>query len=139
MISGDGPCPAVILAFPVGFIGTILSTNLVSLYFFLEVLTLTLFFLMATFGYRNRVQVAFVSLAWGIVGALLFLVAGLIVYSHTGSLEIADLLDLGLAVLIFAEFLLNGFQLLTKELFALLIGHFFLGLFANIMGRLQHF
>jgi len=79
------------LYFPVGFIGTILSTNLVSLYFFMEVLTITLFFLMATFGYLERVRVAFMSLAWGIVGALLFLVAALMVYSRTGSLEIADL------------------------------------------------
>ena len=79
------------LFFPVGFIGTILSTNLVSLYFFLEVLTITLFFLMAFFGYRERVRVAFVSLAWGIAGALLFLVAALMVYSSIGTLEIAEL------------------------------------------------
>ena len=77
--------------FPVGFIGTILSTNLIAVYFFLEVLTLTLFFLMAFFGYRERVRVAFVSLSWGIVGALLFLVGSLVVYSQIGSLEIADL------------------------------------------------
>ena len=77
--------------FPVGFIGTILSTNLVTLYFFLEVLTVTLFFLMAFFGYRERVRVAFISLSWGIIGALLFLVAALIVYSEIGSLEIAEL------------------------------------------------
>ena len=77
--------------FPVGFIGTILSTNLVSLYFFLEVLTITLFFLMAYFGYRERVRVAFISLFWGIIGALLFLAASLVVYSQTESLEIAEL------------------------------------------------
>ena len=77
--------------FPLGFIGTILSTNLVSLYFFMEVLTITLFFLMAFFGYRERVRIAFMSLAWGIVGALLFLAASLIVYSATGSLEIPDI------------------------------------------------
>ena len=77
--------------FPVGFIGTILSTNLVSLYFFLEVLTITLFFLMAYFGYLERVRVAFISLSWGIIGALLFLAASLIVYSQVGSLEIAEL------------------------------------------------
>lgn len=77
--------------FPLGFIGTILSTNLVSLYFFMEVLTITLFFLMAFFGYRERVRIAFMSLAWGIVGALLFLVAALLVYSATGSLEIPDI------------------------------------------------
>lgn len=77
--------------FPVGFIGTILSTNLVSLYFFLEVLTITLFFLMAFFGYRDRVRVAFISLSWGIIGALLFLAASLIVYSQVQTLEIAEL------------------------------------------------
>ena len=54
--------------FPLGFIGTILSTNLVAVYFFMEVLTITLFFLMAFFGYRERVRVAFVSLSWGIIG-----------------------------------------------------------------------
>lgn len=77
--------------FPVGFIGTILSTNLVSLYFFLEVLTITLFFLMSFFGYRERVRVAFISLSWGIIGALLFLAAALLVYSQIQSFEIADL------------------------------------------------
>ena len=77
--------------FPVGFAGTILSTNLVSLYFFLEVLTVALFFLMAGFGYRDRVRIAFISLAWGIVGALLFLAAALIVYAEIGSLEVDDL------------------------------------------------
>ena len=82
---------ALFLYFPVGFIGTILSTNLVSLYFFLEMLTITLFFLMATFGYLERVRIAFMSLAWGIIGALLFLAATLMVYSRIGSLEIAHL------------------------------------------------
>ena len=77
--------------FPVGFIGTILSTNLVAMYFFLEVLTVTLFFLMAYFGYQERVRVAFVSLSWGIIGALGFLVGSLVVYSQTGTLEIAEL------------------------------------------------
>ena len=82
------------LYFPVGFIGTILSTNLVSLYFFMEVLTIALFFLMATFGYLERVRVAFMSLVWGIIGALLFLTAALMVYSQTGNLEIADLMQM---------------------------------------------
>lgn len=77
--------------FPVGFIGTILSTNLVSVYFFLELLTITLFFLMAYFGYLERVRTAFISLTWGVIGALLFLAASLVVYSQIGSLEIAEL------------------------------------------------
>ena len=82
---------ALLPFFPLGFVGTILSTNLVAVYFFMEVLTVTLFFLMAYFGYRERVRVAMVSLSWGIVGALLFLVGALLVYSHTGSLSMADL------------------------------------------------
>ena len=77
--------------FPVGFIGTILSTNLVTLYFFMELLTITLFFLMAYFGYRDRVRVAFISLSWGIIGALLFLAASLIAYDQIGSFEISEL------------------------------------------------
>ena len=77
--------------FPAGFIGTILSTNLVSLYFFMEMLTITLFFLMAYFGYRERVRVAFISLSWGIIGALLFLAASLMVFSQTGSLALSEL------------------------------------------------
>ena len=77
--------------FPAGFIGTILSTNLVTLYFFMELLTITLFFLMAYFGYLDRVRVAFISLSWGIIGALLFLVASLAAYNQIGSLEISEL------------------------------------------------
>ena len=77
--------------FPVGFIGTILSTNLVTLYFFMELLTITLFFLMAYFGYLDRVRVAFISLSWGIIGALLFLAASLMAYDQIGSLEISEL------------------------------------------------
>ena len=77
--------------FPVGFIGTILSTNLITLYFFMEVLTITLFFLMAYFGYRERVRVAFISLTWGLVGALLFLTASLMVYDQVGTFDISEL------------------------------------------------
>ena len=77
--------------FPVGFIGTILSTNLITLYFFMEVLTITIFFLMAYFGYRERVRVAFISLTWGLVGALLFLAASLMVYDQVGTFDISEL------------------------------------------------
>lgn len=77
--------------FPVGFIGVILSSNLVSLYFFLEVLTITLFFLMAYFGYVERIRVAFISLSWGIIGALLFLAGSVAVYAQLGTFEIAEL------------------------------------------------
>ena len=96
--------------FPVGFIGTILTTNLVASYFFLEVLTITLFFLMSFFGYRERVRVAFISLSWGIIGALLFLAGSLVVYSQTQSLEFRDL------------HLMAGNRLVTTAIVLFLVG-----------------
>ena len=100
--------------FPVGFIGTILSTNLVAVYFFMEVLTITLFFLMAFFGYRERVRVAFVSLSWGIIGALFFLVGSLVVYSQIGSLEIADLHEMAGTPLVTGAIVLFVISLMMK-------------------------
>ena len=100
--------------FPVGFIGTILSTNLVAVYFFMEVLTITLFFLMAYFGYRERVRVAFVSLSWGIIGALLFLVGSLVVYSQIGSLEISDLHEMAGTPLVTGAIALFVISLMMK-------------------------
>ena len=100
--------------FPVGFIGTILSTNLVAVYFFLEVLTLALFFLMAYFGYRERVRVAFVSLSWGIIGALFFLVGSVIVYSQIGSLNISDLHEMAGTPLVTGTLVLFVISLMMK-------------------------
>ena len=100
--------------FPVGFIGTMLSTNLVAVYFFMEVLTLSLFFLMAYFGYRERVRVAFVSLSWGIIGALLFLVGALLVYSQIGSLEVSDLSKMAGTPLVTGAIVLFVISLLMK-------------------------
>jgi NADH-quinone oxidoreductase subunit M len=100
--------------FPVGFIGTILSTNLVAVYFFMEVLTIALFFLMAFFGYRERVRVAFVSLSWGIIGALLFLVGSLLVYSQIDSFEIADLHEMAGTPLLTGAIVLFVISLMMK-------------------------
>lgn len=80
---------SLFLFFPMGFMGVSLSTNLVSMYFFLEVLTITLYFLMAWFGYRQRVRVAFICLAWGIISALFFLASSMLIYAEIGTLEIA--------------------------------------------------
>ncbi len=82
------------LLFPVGFYGVTLSTNLAVMYFFLEVLTITLYFLMAWFGYRDRVRVAFICLAWGLVSALFVITGAIVAYSVTGSFEIAELAKL---------------------------------------------
>jgi len=77
------------LFFPMGFMGVSLSTNLVGMYFFLEALTITLYFLMAFFGYIERVKIAMMCLLWGIFSAVFFLAGTLLVYSQIGTFEIA--------------------------------------------------
>lgn len=78
------------LYFPVGFVGVALVTNLLAMYFFLEVMTITLYFIMAYFGYIERVRVALMCLIWGITSALFFLAGSLLIYSQTGSFAISE-------------------------------------------------
>ena len=79
------------LYFPMGFMGVSFSTNLIGMYFFLEALTITLYFLMAYFGYIERVNIAMMCLLWGIFSAVFFLAGSLLVYSQAGSFEIAQI------------------------------------------------
>ena len=79
------------LYFPIGFAGVSMVTNLLAMYFFIEVLTITLYFLMAYFGYIDRRKIAFMCLMWGITSALLFLAGSTLIYSQTGSFQIADI------------------------------------------------
>ena len=60
------------LFFPMGFMGVSFSTNLIGMYFFLESLTITLYFLMAYFGYIERVRTAMMCLLWAIFSAVFF-------------------------------------------------------------------
>lgn len=76
------------LFFPVGFMGVSFASDLIVLYFFLEVLTINLYFLMAYFGYYERVRVAMMCLLWGIFSAILFLAGVLMIYSEVGSFQI---------------------------------------------------
>jgi NADH-quinone oxidoreductase subunit M len=83
------------LFFPTGFMGVAFSTNLISIYMFLELLTvIPLYFIMAQFGYSDyisRYKVAQMCLFWGVAGAMLFLIGIIWGYTHIGSFEIADL------------------------------------------------
>ena len=79
------------LLFPVGFAGTALASNIIFLYFFLEVLTINLYFLMAYFGYIERIRVALMCLLWGLFSAVFFLAASLLIYSQIHSFEISRL------------------------------------------------
>jgi NADH-quinone oxidoreductase subunit M len=76
------------LFFPLGFMGVSFASDLVLMYFFLEILTLFLFFLMAYFGYYERVWVATMCFIWGVFSALFFLAGVAIIYSQTGTFQI---------------------------------------------------
>jgi len=82
---------SLFLFFPAGFIGISFASNLIAMYFFLELLTVVLYFLMAYFGYIERVKIALMCLLWGIFSALFFLAGSLLIYSQTGSFEIAKI------------------------------------------------
>ncbi|MDD5154363.1 MAG: complex I subunit 5 family protein, partial [Desulfovibrionales bacterium] len=77
--------------FPMGFMGISFAANLIAMYFFLEVLTVTLYFLMAYFGYVERVKIAMMCLLWGIFSAVFFLAGSLLIYSQLGSFEISKI------------------------------------------------
>ena len=79
------------LGFPLGFMGVCLVKNLIAMYFFLELLPIPLYFIMAMFGYVDRVKVAMICLLWAIIGASFFIVATLMAYSQIGSFHISDL------------------------------------------------
>jgi NADH-quinone oxidoreductase subunit M len=83
------------LFFPTGFMGVSFATNLMSIYFFLELLTIIpLYFIMAQFGYSDyisRYKVALMCLYWGVGGATFYLIGILLGYTQIGSFEISNL------------------------------------------------
>ncbi|MGD9309893.1 MAG: proton-conducting transporter membrane subunit [Desulfosarcina sp.] len=80
------------LFFPTGFMGVCFATNLLSVYFFMELLTIIpLYFIMAQFGYSDyitRYKVALMCLFWGVAGATLFLIGIVWSYTQIASFEI---------------------------------------------------
>ncbi len=82
------------LYFPAGFHGVAFATNLLTIYLFLELLTIIpLYFIMAQFGYSDfiaRYKVALMCLYWGVGGATLFLIGILWSYTQIGSFEISQ-------------------------------------------------
>jgi len=82
------------LLFPVGFVGIALASNIIGMYFFLELLTINLYFLMAYFGYIERVKIALMCLLWGLFSAVFFLAGSILIYSQIGSFEISQLSSL---------------------------------------------
>jgi proton-translocating NADH-quinone oxidoreductase chain M len=79
------------LLLTVGLVGLSLSTNLIELYMFLELLLIPSFFLMSLFGYVDRERIAVMYFIWNHLGAFLFLAGIVLVYITTGSFEVSAL------------------------------------------------
>ncbi len=79
------------LLLTVGLVGLSLSTNLIELYMFLELLLIPSFFLMSLFGYVDRERIAVMYFIWNHLGAFLFLAGIVLVYITTGSFEVTAL------------------------------------------------
>ena len=82
---------SLFLIFATGIVGTILATNLIVLYLFLEIVYIPLFFLMRFFGYVDKERVALMSFFWGTLGTTFFLVGTMLTYMGIGSLRIIDM------------------------------------------------
>ncbi len=74
-----------------GLLGVSLSTNLIELYLFLELMLIPTFFLLAFFGYVQKGRVAIMYFVWNQLGAFIFLAGVLVAYSSTGSFAVSSL------------------------------------------------
>ncbi len=70
--------------FAAAMIGTLLSTNTIEFYLFLELTLIPSFLLIAFYGYGDRVRIAILYLLWTHVGAVLFLLGALAVGFKAG-------------------------------------------------------
>ena len=77
-----------------GLLGVSLSTNLIEMYLFVELMLIPSFFLMSLYGYVNRERIAMMYFIWNQLGAFIFLVGIILVYTSTGSFAMTALTQL---------------------------------------------
>ncbi|MBI3841507.1 MAG: hypothetical protein HY297_06135 [Thaumarchaeota archaeon] len=70
-----------------GLAGIALSTNLVELYLFLEMVLIPTFVIISLFGYVQKERVATIYIIWNQLGAFVFLAGIALVYVATGSFD----------------------------------------------------
>ncbi|QQG48592.1 MAG: hypothetical protein HY247_07590 [archaeon] len=68
-----------------GLAGIVLSTNLIELYLFLEMVLIPTFVIISLYGYVNKERVATIYIIWNQLGAFVFLAGIALVYVATGS------------------------------------------------------
>jgi NADH-quinone oxidoreductase subunit M len=72
-----------------GLAGIALSTNLVELYLFLELVLIPTFVIISLFGYVQKERVGIIYIIWNQLGAFIFLAGIALVYVSTGSFDIS--------------------------------------------------
>ena len=76
--------------FSSAMLGTVMSTNLIEFYLFLELSLLPSFLLIAFFGYGEKAKIAIMYLIWTHVGALVFLGGAMVLGLNTGVFNMVD-------------------------------------------------
>jgi NADH-quinone oxidoreductase subunit M len=74
-----------------GLAGITLSTNLIELYLFLELVLIPTFVIISLFGYAQKERVGIIYIIWNQLGAFIFLAGIALVYTATGSFDISSL------------------------------------------------
>ncbi len=74
-----------------GLAGILLSTNLVELYLFLEMVLIPTFVIISLFGYVDKERVGIIYIIWNQLGAFVFLAGIALAYMATGSFDISAL------------------------------------------------
>ncbi len=74
-----------------GLAGIILSTNLIELYLFLELVLIPTFAIISLFGYVQKERVGIIYIIWNQLGAFVFLGGIALAYAATGSFDISSL------------------------------------------------
>ena len=72
-----------------GLAGITLSTNLIELYLFLELVLIPTFVIITLFGYVQKERVGVIYIIWNQLGAFIFLAGVALVYVATGSFDIS--------------------------------------------------
>ena len=82
---------SIFLLFSVGLLGVALSTNLIAMFLFVEIVLIPAFVLIDLFGYDDKHRFALMYFMWNQIGAAVFLFGIVLAYIGTGSFEISAL------------------------------------------------
>ena len=72
-----------------GLMGITLSTNLIEIYLFVELVLIPTFAIITLFGYAQKERVGMIYIIWNQLGAFIFLAGVALVYVATGSFEVS--------------------------------------------------